>query len=200
MFWQEVHRLDQQLTLAINSWDSAITDRIWQFFSDIPVWIPMYVIIIVLLFMRLGWKKGLIATLAALITFGFCDQFSNIVKEATCRLRPLRDEYMISHGLHILEKGGKYGFFSAHAANSLGLAFCTYIGLKSYASDSKGQKSPWWVKAYGGWIFFWAAMVGISRIFVGKHYLGDVLVGFMVGAVAGIAFGYLALLLSRRYL
>ena len=41
MFWQEVHRLDQQLTLAINSWDSAITDRIWQFFSDIPVWIPM---------------------------------------------------------------------------------------------------------------------------------------------------------------
>ena len=200
MFWQEIHRLDQHLTLAINGWHSPFTDPVWQFFSDKFVWIPMYAGIIALLFWKLGWKKALIVLAGVGLTFGFCDQFSNIVKEATCRLRPLRDEYMISHGLHILEKGGKYGFFSAHAANSLGLAFCTYIGLKSYDSDSKGQKSPWWVKAYGGWIFFWAAMVGISRIFVGKHYLGDVLVGFIVGAAAGIAFGYLALLLSRRYL
>ena len=43
-------------------------------------------------------------------------------------------------------------------------------------------------------------MVGISRIFVGKHYLGDVLVGFIVGAAAGMAFGYLARLLIRKYI
>lgn len=200
MFWQEIHQFDQQLTLALNSWHSPFTDPIWQFFSDKLVWIPMYAGIIALLFWKLGWKKALIVLAGVGITFGFCDQFSNIIKDATCRLRPLRDEYMVSHGLHILEYGGKYGFFSAHAANSLGLAFCTYIGLKSYTSSSDNRKSPWWIKAYGCWIFLWAAMVGISRIFVGKHYLGDVLVGFIVGAAAGMVFGYLVLWLIRRYL
>lgn len=97
------------------------------------------------------------------------------------------------------ENGGKYGFFSAHAANSLGLAFSTFIGLKSCLRTAGGKKSPWWIKTYGGWIFFWAAMVGISRIFVGKHYLGDVLVGFIVGATAGIAFGMLARHIIRRF-
>ena len=41
-------------------------------------------------------------------------------------------------------------------------------------------------------MIFWATMVGISRIFVGRHYLGDVLAGFIIGAAAGIVFGYLA--------
>lgn len=200
MFWQHVHQLDQQVTLAINSWHSSISDPVWAFFSDKLVWIPMYVGIIVLLFWKLGWKKALVVMAAVLLTFGFCDQFSNMIKHAVARIRPVNDEFMISSGLHILEKGGGYSFFSAHAANSLGLAFSSYIGLKSWLIGKPSKKVPIWIKAYGGWIFFWAAMVGISRIFVGKHYLGDVLVGFAVGAAAGIAFGYLARYIIRRFL
>ena len=48
-------------------------------------------------------------------------------------------------------------------------------------------------------MFFWAAMVGISRIFVGRHYLGDVMVGFIVGAAAGIIFGRLARWVMNKY-
>jgi undecaprenyl-diphosphatase len=51
---------------------------------------------------------------------------------------------------------------------------------------------PKWLKAYGWWIFFWAFMVSVSRIFVGKHYLGDVLVGILVGSIAGYCFARLA--------
>ena len=83
MTWQEIHRFDQLLTLKVNSWSSPITDPIWQFFSNVPVWIPMYVLIVAMLIWRLGWKKGLIVVLAAAATFGFCDQFyfSNRFKE-----------------------------------------------------------------------------------------------------------------------
>ena len=200
MFWQNVHQLDQQITLAINNCHSAFTDPIWVFFSDKLVWIPMYVGIIALLFWKLGWKKALIAIAAVLLTFGFCDQFSNLIKHAVCRIRPVNDEFMIASGLHILERGGGYSFFSAHAANALGLAFCSFIGLKTWLIGKSEQQTPWWIKAYGTWIFFWAAMVGISRVFVGRHYLGDVLVGFIVGAAAGIAFGYLATYIIRKYL
>ena len=190
MFWQKVHQFDQQVTLEINSWDSAFTDPIWEFFSDKYVWAPMYVAIIALLIWRLGWKKGLIAVAAALLTFGFCDQFSNVIKDAVGRLRPVNDEFMIASGLHVLERGGGFSFFSAHAANSFGLAVSTFMGIK----EDKRLR----YRGYAGWMFFWASMVSISRVFVGKHYIGDVLVGIIVGAAAGYAFGALARWIMKK--
>ncbi len=197
-FWQEIHKADQLITLEINSWDSPITDPIWQFFSDKLVWAPMYAAIIALLIWKLGWKRGLMVLAGALLTFGFCDQFSNLVKHTVERIRPLHDEFMVSNGLNILEKGGGFSFFSAHSANSFGLAFSTFLGMKLCLRDSGSTITPKWLKAYGIWMFFWAAMVAVSRIFVGKHYLGDVIVGIIVGSLAGIAFGWLASCLCRR--
>ncbi len=198
MFWEEVHHIDQLVTLEINSWDSPITDPIWQFFSDKLVWAPMYAAIIALLIWKLGWKKGLLVLAGALLTFGFCDQFSNLIKHAVERIRPLHDEFMVSNGLNILEKGGGYSFFSAHSANSFGLTFSTFLGMKLCLRDSGSSITPKWLKAYGAWMFFWATMVAVSRIFVGKHYLGDVIVGIIVGSLAGIAFGWLANFIAHK--
>jgi undecaprenyl-diphosphatase len=130
---------------------------------------------------------------AAGLTFGFCDQFSNIIKHAVGRIRPLKDEFMLSQGLHILENGGGYSFFSAHAANAFGLACSTFFGMRGCL-----KSRPCWLKAYGIWMFFWAAIVSISRIFVGKHYLGDVLVGTLVGVLAGYFFGWLAARIAAK--
>lgn len=190
MFWQNIHRFDQELTLTINSWSTPFTDPIWQFFSNIPVWIPMYVLIVSLIIWRLGWKKGLIVVLAAAATFGFCDQFSNFIKDLVGRLRPLNDEFMKANGLIVLEKGSRsFSFFSAHAANAFGLATSTCIGLrldqKWFPANGAADK---WGKAYTAWMLFWAFMVAVSRIFVGKHYLGDVIVGSLVGFLAGFTF------------
>ena len=201
MTWQEIHRFDQLLTLKVNSWNSPITDPIWQFFSNIPIWIPMYALIISLMIWRLGWKTGLMVVLAALATFGFCDQFSNFIKDLVGRIRPLNDEFMLANGLNVLEKGTRsFSFFSAHAANAFGLATSTCIGLRL---DKKwfptSGKTSVWGKAYTGWMYFWAVMVAISRAFVGKHYLGDILVGTIVGAAAGFVFISLALFIIRRF-
>lgn len=192
MTWHDIHRFDQDLTLTINSWHSPVTDPIWEFFSNIPVWIPMYALIIAFIIWRLGWKKGLIVTAGALLTFGFCDQFSNIIKDAVERLRPLNDEYMLINGLHVLENGGKYGFFSAHSANAFGLATSTLLGLRL----DKRLK----YRGYAAWMYSWAFLVAVSRVFVGKHYLGDIIVGAIVGAAAGFAFASLAGWIIRRYI
>lgn len=200
-FWQNIHHLDQQISLAINSWHTSFTDPIWAFLSKIPVWIPMYVAIVALLIWRLGWKKGLIMTLAAVATFGFCDQFSNFIKDLVGRVRPAFDDYMLSNGLHILEDGGRsFSFFSAHAANAFGLATSTVIGLRLderlFPSDAKSDS---WGKCYIVWMYTWAALVAISRIFVARHYLGDVIVGTIVGLLAGFTFASLARNIIRRY-
>lgn len=187
-----LEQLDRNLTLLINGWNSPFSDPIWSFISDIPVWIPMYAAIVVFLIIRLGWKKGLIVVAAALLTFGFCDQFSNLIKDLTERLRPCNDPYMLNNGLHVLESGGAYGFFSAHAANAFGLAASTYIGIRM----DKRLK----YRGYAVWMFTWATLVAISRVFVGKHFLGDVIIGTIVGLAAGIAFGYLARWVCKRFL
>ena len=192
MTWQEIHRFDHNLTLKINSWNSSFSDPIWEFLSDIPVWIPMYVLIVAFIIWRLGWKKGLIVVAGALLTFAFCDQSSNFVKEAVARLRPLHDEYMIANGLHVLEKGDRFGFFSAHSANAFGLATCTLIGLRI----DKRLK----YRGYAAWMYTWATLVAVSRIFVGKHYLGDCIVGSIIGALAGLAFASLAKWVINRYI
>lgn len=188
--WKTLEKADQLATLEINSWHSGITDPIWEFFSNIPIWIPMYILIVALVIWRLGWKKGLIVIAAAALTFGFCDQFSNFHKALTERLRPCNDPYMISNGLHILEKGGKYGFFSAHAANAFGLATSTFIGLRT----DNAHKYDW----YAYFMYTWAFLVAVSRIFVGKHFLGDIIVGSMIGVAAGLVFGNAAKYLIRR--
>ena len=201
MFWQEIHHIDQLLTLKVNSWDSPITDPIWQFFSKIPVWIPMYVLIVAMLIWRLGWKKGLVVVLAAAATFGFCDQFSNFTKDLVGRLRPLNDEFMLANGLNVLEKGTRsFSFFSAHSANAFGLATSTCLGLRLDKKwfPSTGKPAIWG-KAYIGWMFFWATMVAISRAFVGKHYIGDIIAGSIIGFLAGYAFIKLALFIIHRF-
>lgn len=200
MSWQEIHKFDQAITLEINSWDSSLTDPIWQFLSDVPAWIPMYVLIVALLIWKLGWKRGLLVVLAAGLTFGFCDQFSNLIKDAVGRVRPLNDMFMLSNGLNVLEKGStSYSFFSAHAANAFGLATCTFTALRHILRREKSRcHMPGWLKAYGIWMFIWAPLVAISRVFVGKHYLGDVLVGALVGMAAGYAFARLAAFLSQK--
>lgn len=190
--WQTLEQADKLATLEINSWSSAITDPIWQIFSNIPIWVPMYVIIVAFIIQRLGWKKGLIVVAAAALTFGFCDQSSNFIKALTERLRPCHDPYMIHNGLNILESGGRFSFFSAHAANALGLATCTTIGFRI----DKRLK----YKGYITWMYIWATLVAVSRIFVGKHFLGDVIVGICVGTLAGWAFGTLAKVIINRFL
>ena len=190
--WQTLEQADKLATLEITSWRSAITDPIWQIFSNIPIWVPMYVIIVAFIIQRLGWKKGLIVVAAAALTFGFCDQSSNFIKALPERLSPCHDPYMIHNGLNILESGGKFSFFSAHAANAFGLATCTTIGFRI----DKRLK----YKGYITWMYIWATLVAVSRIFVGKHFLGDVIVGICVGTLAGLAFGTLAKVIIKRFL
>ena len=184
MNWQEIHRLDQDITLWINGFHSELTDVVWAFLSNIPVWIPLYVLIIAFIIRRMGSKKGGIVVLSAVLTVIVCSLFSHWMKELTERLRPLLDTYMLENSLHVLETGGKYTFFSAHSANAFGLATSTYLGLRM---DNRSKYNR-----YAIFMYTWATLVAVSRIFVGKHYLGDVIVGICVGIVVGLLFAWMA--------
>ncbi len=176
---ETLEQADKTATLAINSLHSMFSDGLWMTFSNREIWYPLYFIVLVCLFVRLGWKKALIAMLACILTIVACDQFANFTKAFFERFRPCWDEYMTTHGLRMLEgKGNYYGFYSAHAANAIGFALCSSL---VFTNANKIKTGTHWT--YFGFILAWALLVGISRIFVGKHFLGDVIVGFAVGSL-----------------
>lgn len=188
-----IHHFDQDLTLFINSFHTEITDKIWMVFSEKTVWFPFYLAAAVYMVWRFGWKRALFAIVSIALTIVACDQLGNLVKDTVCRWRPSYDPYMIRNGLHLVEHNGSfYGFYSAHAANCFGFAVGSLTCMKLYDRRRK-------YNIYGIIVCFWALMVGLSRIFVGKHFAGDVLVGSLVGIFFGWLFARMGYALSRRF-
>lgn len=178
--------IDQALTLFINQFHTAASDRFWLFVSESSVWYPAYALIAGIFIWRLGWKRGLVAILTCVVMVVFMDQTSNLIKHTIARLRPCYTTSMIEGGLHYPElRGGFFGFFSGHSCNSFGFAIC------SWALFRTDTRLKW--RGYLCGALTWAALVGLSRIMMGKHYAGDVL----VGAAYGLFFGYLIALLGR---
>ena len=175
-----MEQLDQSVTLWLNGLHCPFTDGMWQLLSDRTVWIPLYLIVAALMVWRLGWKRGLAYVLLTALAILCVDQFANLIKNWVARPRPCNDAYMCSMGHRLLEgRSRSYSFFSAHAANAVAFALCSAHALR------RGMKrTP--ARIYSWFIGLWAAMVGFSRVFVGKHYLGDVLVGFAAGAIISL--------------
>ncbi|MGN0201397.1 MAG: phosphatase PAP2 family protein [Candidatus Cryptobacteroides sp.] len=185
--------LDQQLTLFLNDINCAASNQFWLLFSSKYIWTVAYLVCAFFLFKRLGWRKALLVLLSIALTFAVCDQFSNVVKYSTCRLRPGYNYWMVRRGVHILEgKGGFYSFFSAHAANAFAVAVCLIIGFRNDSTHT--------YNAFCIWSLIWALLVSVSRIFVGKHFFLDVVVGIVIGITLGILSGMLTRYLIQKYI
>lgn len=184
--FERLHHLDQDITLWLNMHQPCVAiDYIMVFFSKIPVWFPLYAITIFFVFrnnrVTTGFEKkkhfnnawaSLIYVIGMALCLLLCDQTANLFKDGIERLRPCHDSYMVSNGLRVLEgAGGFYGFFSGHASNAFGWAILTSLIFRK--------------KWYSIAIFIWAAILSVSRIYVGKHFFGDVLVGTLFGLLFG---------------
>jgi undecaprenyl-diphosphatase len=89
------------------------------------------------------------------------------------RLRPSRDP-ALKELVHTVNgyKNGKYGFASRHAANTMGIAFFFWLLF--------ANRYRWiWI------LFIWATVVSYSRIYLGVHFPGDILVGMLIGILSG---------------
>ena len=127
--------------------------------------------------------------LLLVLTIVLSDQSCNLLKKSTQRLRPSHT-VELEHKIHLVEKpdgtfyrGGQYGFPSAHAANAMVFALFVFFFA--------GNRKMWTLLA----IFFWAALLGYSRIYLGVHYWLDVECGYLVGAIC-----YLIVFSVKKYI
>lgn len=202
---EQLEMLDKEATLAINTSGGAFTDAVMPVFSQVKVWIPLYIVVLGIVIYRMGWKAGLIVTLALVLNVVCADQLANIVKHAAARLRPCLDPWMTAHGVRVLEGGGGCGFYSGHAANVFSFAMCSMLCL-SFIRSRKGamgressRNRKIFLGIYGSVIFLWAAAVSISRVYCGKHFLGDITVGAFSGLITGSLLA-LAAIMAVKYI
>ncbi|MBQ9311267.1 MAG: phosphatase PAP2 family protein [Bacteroidales bacterium] len=184
---------DKYATLAINDFDGPFTDAVMPLLSNRFVWIPLYLLLAVWLILRLGWRKALVVIIVVALSVGAIDQIANLVKVAVHRLRPCWDSFMTDNGLRLLEKrGSRFGFFSAHAATTAGVATAVLYFLKHWSTPSRRRTLAW--------IFaLWVAAISISRIYVGKHFLGDIIAGAFAGIIIARVISWAVRLLINKY-
>ncbi len=183
--WENINQLDTEIFIFLNGLGSPYLDVIMRAFSNKFLWIPLYLYLIYRIYDQKK-SKFLIWLGIVILVVSCTDQItSNLMKPFFERLRPCKDP-LLSDVIAILDKcRGNFGFASGHAANSMGLAIIYFLIERSIFS--KG-------------LIIWALVVGYSRIYLGMHYPGDVLVGWSVGILAALLIYTLATKWLKAYL
>lgn len=164
--------LDKDVLLFLNGFHTPWLDPVMFWISKTFFWLPLYLFLLFLVIKNFK-KDSWIILIGIAVTIILSDQItSSFMKPFFERLRPSREPSL--QGLVYLVdgyKGGKYGFASSHAANTFATALFFWLLFKS-------QYRWMWV------LFAWATVMTYTRIYLGVHYPGDILVGMLVGLVA----------------
>lgn len=139
--------------------------------SRAKTWIPLYMLLVALIAWRFkSWKAAVLVFVGFGVAVGMSDWIcSGVLKPIVCRLRPTHEPALDPLRLINGYIGGKYGFCSSHAANTMaaGLLF-SLIYRNRYATVG---------------LMTWVAINCYSRMYLGAHYPTDIIAGLVVGSL-----------------
>lgn len=166
--------IERDIFLVMNGSDSLFWDNVMWTISGRFIWIPVFLFILFIFFFRARRKEAILVTIFFILVFVAADQISSsFFKPFFERFRPthhpdFRDLVDIVNGY----RGGRYGFISGHATNSFGIAvFLSLVfrnGLLTFSA------------------LLWAAINSYTRIYLGVHFISDILAGMIVGTLVAL--------------
>ncbi len=171
---EEIIQFDKQLLLLLNGSDSLFLDELVLTLTNAKTWILLYV---AFFYAVLKNSKNirqvlLVVGCAALcvLVAGMVDDM--IVKPTVARWRPARDpEIGILVDVVNGYRGGKYGFFSAHASNTFSIAIFFSLLFRR--------------RVVTCFLVGWSLINCWTRLYLGVHYPGDIMVGLIWGGLVG---------------
>lgn len=174
--------------LALNGCHSPFWDNFMWIYTGKVIWLPLAAFILFVLFYKKDWRESLFIALAIVLVITLCDQFaSGFCKDYFHRFRPTHhpDFKDLVHTVFNY-RGGRYGFISSHAANAFGFAMFMTLLMRD--------------KIFGWIIFLWAAVTAYSRIYIGVHFITDIIPGALSGLFFGALVYYLYAAARRKWL
>ncbi len=149
-------------------------DTVLPVYREKTTWIPLYLVMVVLLWRSYGWKRTIYLLLAIGVTLTVADQVAaSVLKPWVGRLRPCAVDDNVRE---IVNCGGVFSFPSNHATNHFALAMVLSL--------------TWLADRAWGWrlgIFIWAATIALAQVYVAKHYPADIIAGAGLGMLAAVS-------------
>lgn len=187
MDWESLIQFDKHLLLALNGSESLFLDGLATALTTATTWIPLYIALFYLVLKNNENMKQILlivgcAALCVVLAGTVDDSF---VKPTVARFRPTHDPEM-GMMVDIVDgyRGGRYGFFSAHAANTFSVAvfFCLLVrsGIMS------------------AMLILWSLLNCWTRMYLGVHYPFDILCGLLWGGFSGLVVYYLYYKINAR--
>ncbi|HOM63332.1 MAG TPA: phosphatase PAP2 family protein [Dysgonamonadaceae bacterium] len=168
--------LERDLFFALNGSDSPFLDNLMWTYTRPIVWLPLFLFLIFMMFYKTPYKEAILTLVLFLLVFGISDFVSSsIFKPLFHRFRPTHYPGFEQY-IDIVRnyRGGMYGFVSGHACTSFGIA--TFISLLFRNK---------WVTITS---ILWASINSYSRIYLGVHFISDIVFGAIVGVLIAFLF------------
>lgn len=181
-------QLDRELLLAVNGSSSIYLDMLARTLTATVTWVPLYVS---LFFLVLKNNESFLKILLIIGCAALCVLLAGtvddtIVKPLVARWRPAHDP-QIGAVVDVVNgyRGGRFGFFSAHACNTFSIAifFCWLV--RSWALSFT--------------LIIWSLTNCWTRLYLGVHFPGDILVGLTWGFIVGTSVYFLYRRLTRNW-
>ena len=188
MSWDALIELDKQLLLMVNGSDSLFLDGLVKTLTTATTWIPLYIALFYLVLKNNDTVQKILLILACA---GLCVFFAGslddmFVKPMIARWRPTHDpEIGVLVDVVNGYRGGSYGFFSAHASNTFSIAVFFSLLVRS--------------RLLTGGLVLWSLVNCWTRMYLGVHYPGDILVGLLWGGFVGTMVWLLHRYMCRRW-
>ncbi|MDR1738733.1 MAG: phosphatase PAP2 family protein [Candidatus Symbiothrix sp.] len=166
---------ERDVFLLLNGSDSLFWDRFFYGCSYKWTWALLYLALLFVLIYRRPWKEVLLVVISVVVLIVLCDQLaSGICKPLFHRFRPTHHpDFKDIVDIVGNKRGGLYGFVSSHAANAFGLATFTALLFRN--------------RLFTATILMFAFLNAYSRIYLGVHFISDVIAGALLGSLCGYA-------------
>lgn len=164
---------EAKLFLWLNSHHNDFFDIFMNIYSGKEIWILFLIAALAVFTIKTKPLEAILVILAIIVIFSLCDQISSsLIKPLCMRLRPTHYPG-IQELVHTVNgyRGGRYGFISSHSANGYGIATFSALLFR--------------YKLFTFAIFLWATITVYSRIYLGVHFVSDVIAGMMLGIIVG---------------
>lgn len=172
--------IDADILLWINGHSEEWLDEVMWTVSQTKTWILLYVVLAGLIVKKFrNWKVVLLLLAGFGVAVGLSDFIcSGVLKPLVCRLRPTHEPALDPLHLVYGYTGGRYGFCSSHAANTMAVGMLFSLLYKNNLATAS--------------LMAWVALVSYSRMYLGVHYPSDIICGLAVGVLWAVLV-YLAL-------
>jgi len=177
---------ETHLFFLINGTHSYWSDCFLWLYSKFVIWIPLVILLLFVVTYKKKWTEWLPVLIAIAVLITCCDQFSShLIKQLFARPRPTHYPGIMNYVRTLYGySGGHYGFISGHATNCFGFAIFTALLFRN--------------KTYNCVVFSWVTIMIYSRVYIGVHFVSDVVFGALSGIVIGVIIYQLYHLLMNK--